>query len=230
MREIDATISLNEFAEITGHSRQTIYNKIYRQELKATRLEKGYTFRYYDALKYKYENKDNYPLTVEDIYLMTSVIRDSELTIDDKFLRINKMIQHQIRLKRHIDDELIKVYFDLLFKFCYTLDVFKIDMYSELYDVLETICNKYNLNLDSDNNSYLISVMRDIYFNNIKGVRVLKKEKHLMFDALVEDIEADELGLRVDNYNSQIVLNDLLRYVQYVIYIHLPLSFDKIMQ
>ena len=92
------------------------------------------------------------------------------------------------------------------------------------------ICNKYNLNLDSDDNSYLISVMRDIYFNKIKGVRVLKKEKYLMFDALVEDIEADELGLRVDNYNSQIVLNDLLTYVQYVIYIHLPLSFDKIMQ
>lgn len=225
MRPLDETISLNEFAQITGLSRQTIYKRLHRGELPFIRLSNKYVFRYYDALHYKYNELKQYPLTLNDIYGLTMIIKNNELANNDKVKIILDLLKNN-----HLDLLLIQYGCDLLWEIYQQNRYIYLKSETYLKKALVDLCKvqadhcfeQYMLTIDQLDTQF--NMLYDVVRNNSDKIScsVSIEYKQLLLDALIKDIDYITINL------SNEIDMDIKRYSYFVLLIHLPIQYESL--
>lgn len=140
------TVSLSTFSKMTGYSRQTVYRKLKNKDLPVNIVNGQYVFYFVDALKYKYQRDQDYVLTDEDLFYLTSVLHNGTFTDIDRWCYILYVLLHDEEKGWCLDQHLLQYGFDAL-RVVFQLDR-SIDINASLLQSLINDLDQYQIKDD----------------------------------------------------------------------------------
>ena len=199
MRDLYETMSLSEFARMTGKVRQTLYRYIERGDYAGYfTATPPYRIRYIDALRIQYLGLTTRHLNLDDVYLLTSILIDEHMNLKLIVHRLMLFLRHQFAHLR-IDEVL----------------------YETGLEWMETIIQKYHIEPSETLRKHielLCDSEKPTWQSFFEIARACESRVTVSFDLAMMSIERIAM-----NRDSALEL-ELKNYVKDILHVHLPIE------